>query len=318
MPRILVAAGAALLALTAVLALIIGRPGTKSAATTTTTTTTTTPAASTTTATVAAPPTTTQAQPPPAPVAMSWRSAGAMIWHAGDIDPTWLGQQMKSAGFGWIALYLGGPADPTVPDPGWIERFQLSSGLPVGGWSVLGDDPAHDASVALADIKQFGLAFYIADAEEPYGYTDMSGTSGARFERSRQFVQAFRAAEPTLPAAVSSYCRPDQHDIDWSAWVHGRFEFLPQAYVNALGTSVAPAACVRGAAHWFPRKAVHPTVASYQGILGFVSPQRYAALLHAAGTSGFSIFPAEVGLSDHDWQAYGAAISTLGIAQKPG
>lgn len=317
MPRILLVTGAALLALTVLLAVTMRHSGTGSAVPATTSTsaappTTTAPL----TTPLPSPPTTTQALP--APVSMSWRSAGGMIWHASDIDPTWLGQQMRAAGFGWIAVYLGGPEDPGTADASWIQRFQAASGLPVGGWSVLGDDPAHDVASSVSQIKQFGLAFYIADAEEPYGYTDMSGKSPGRFARSRQFVQAFRAAEPTLPAAVSSYCRPDEHDIDWSAWVHGGFQFLPQAYVNALGASVAPAACVEGAVQWFPKSAVHPTVGSYQGALGFVSPERYATLLHQAGTSGFSIYPAEVGLSDQDWQAYGAAIASLGIAQKSG
>lgn len=320
MPRILLAAGAALLAVTAVLALTLGRSGARHVALTTTAapppTTTTTSVPVTTTATTTQAPSPPPA--PPAPVSMSWRAAGGMIWHASDIDPTWLGQQMRTAGFGWVAVYLGGPADPPTADAGWIERFRTASGLPVGGWSVLGDDPAHDAAAALALIRQYGLAFYIADAEEPYGFTDMSGTSAARLARSRQFVQAFRDAEPTLPAAVSSYCRPDQHDLDWSAWVRGGFAFLPEAYVNALGAQVAPAACVQGAARWFPKSEVHPTVGSYQGAHGFVSPERYAALLHAAGTTGFSIYPAEVGLSDRDWQAYGTAIASLHLAQRPG
>jgi hypothetical protein len=36
--------------------------------------------------------------------------------------------------------------------------------------------------------------------------------------------------------------------------------------------------------------------------------------LQAAGTTGFSIFPAEVGVSEQDWQAYGTGIARLGIA----
>jgi hypothetical protein len=127
-------------------------------------------------------------------------------------------------------------------------------------------------------------------------------------------VQAFRAAQPSLPAAISSYCRPDQHDLDWATWAQAGFVFLPQAYVNDLGPKGSPAACVTGATKFFPRSDVHPTVGSFSGTFGFVAPARYARLLAQAGTKGFSIYPAEVGMSDQDWHAYGTAISSLGLA----
>jgi hypothetical protein len=320
-PRILLALGAALFAVAVILALTL-RGGSKKARSVTVTVpthpATTTVAPPPTTAAPPPPPPTTTAPPPPSPpVAMSWQDAGGMVVHPADVDPTWLGQTMRAAGFGWIALFLGGPGKPAPPDPSWIARFRAASGLPVGGWSALGPDPAADAAAALQLIKQDGLDFYIADAELVYGYTVGRSTSGSRYERSRVFVDAFRAAEPKLPAAVSSYCSPDQHDIDWSTWANAGFDFLPQAYVNDLGMRLAPAACVLGAAHWFPKSRVHPTVGSYAGMRGILSPQRYAALLHAAGTVGFSVYPAEVGMSAEYWQAYGAAITSLGIAKRP-
>jgi hypothetical protein len=246
---------------------------------------------------------------------MSWQHAGAIVWHLEDVDPGWLGRQMRAAGFGWLAVFLGENDGVTPPDPGWISRFQLASGLPVGGWSVLGDNPAQDAGDAVQLIRRDALAFYIADAEAPYGYTDGTTRSVARLRRSQAFVTAFRAAEPTLPAAVSSYCRPDQHDLDWGAWARGGFAFLPQAYVNDFGAAAAPAACASAAAPYFPRSQVHPTVGSYQGVHGFVPPAELAHLLAVAGTTGFSIYPAEVGMSAQDWQAYGRAITGLHIAR---
>jgi hypothetical protein len=251
--------------------------------------------------------------PPPAPaVAMSWRNAGGLVWHAHDIDPTWLGQKMRAAGFGWVAIYLN-----DAPDADWIARFRAASGLPVGGWSVLGGYPQHDATVASQYIRTNSLAFYIADAEEPYGYTDMGTTSSTRFARSRVFVTTFRKLQPTLPAAVSSYCRPDQHDLDWSAWVNGGFDFLPQAYVNDFGMAASPSACANGAAKWFPRSKVHPVVASYAGMRGLVSPEIWGRLLKAAGTTGFSIYPAEVGMTDQSWAQFGETLVQAQLAAKP-
>ncbi|HEY2326860.1 MAG TPA: hypothetical protein VGH52_05190 [Gaiellaceae bacterium] len=309
MPRILLAAGTALLAIAIIVAVLLHHGPSRATEVTvsvparTTTTTTTTTA------------TTTIAPPPAAP--FSWRGAGAIVVHLGAVGPTELGDALRSAGFDWVALYLGGPDDPVTPDPGSLYRLRLASGLPVGGWSVLGEDPAGDAARAASVVQQDGLAFYIADAEEPYGYTDVSGLSGARYARSEQFVTAFRAAEPSLPAGLSSYCRPDQHDLDWGAWASAGFVFLPQAYVNDFGAAVSPSACVLGAAKWFAAANVHPTVGSYAGTRGLVSPARFVHLLVQAHTTGFSIYPAEVGMTPQGWETYRNAITALGIAKRP-
>jgi hypothetical protein len=303
--RILLAAGAVLLVAAAILAVVFRhRPHVAKTVTVSIPAHTTT-AAPTTTAPPPAP------APPPPTVAMSWDNAGGFIVHPGSIDPAQLGHEMHDAGFGWLAIDLDGL------DANWIERFRLASGLPVGGWSVLGEDPAADAAAAAQAVDTGGLAFYIADAEAPYGYTQGATQSDERYARSRKFVDAFRAAEPSLPAAVSSYCRPDEHDLDWAAWVKGGFVFLPQAYVNDFGRRAAPTTCARAAAKWFPPAQVHPTIGSYQGTRGVVQPATWIALLRAAPTTGFSIYPAEVGMSPENWQAYGAAISALAAKPAP-
>src|SRR4051812_9225683 len=117
MSRILLAAGALLFALALVLALTF-RPAKNAVTVTvgvlgrsTTTTRTVTAPKKTTTAKAPAP------APPPS-VPFSWSNAGALIVHPADVDPAWLAQQMRAAGFGWVALDL----DP-APDPGWIARF---------------------------------------------------------------------------------------------------------------------------------------------------------------------------------------------------
>ena len=234
---------------------------------------------------------------------MSWDHAGAIIWHVHDSDPTWLGRTMRASGFGWVAVFLGEAGRPDPPDPGWISQFRAASGLPVGGWSVLSANPAKDAADVASLIRADGLSFYIADAEAPYnGYP----------ERSQAFVSSFRAAEPTLPAGLSSTC--DAQGVGLSAWARAGFAFLPQAYVNDFGRAVAPAACVRSAAPFFPRSAVHPTVACYQGMRGYVTPAQFARLLAQAGTTGFSIYPAETLVNPADWQTYAQAIASTHIA----
>jgi len=198
---------------------------------------------------------------------------------------------------------MGGPAPLAAPPPGWAERFEAASGLPVGGWSVLGDAPGEDAAAVAQVLRSRGLSFYIADAEAPYN---------GRPDRSQAFVQAFRVLEPTLPAALSSFC--DADGLGLGAWAKAGFDFLPQAYVNDFGSSVAPRACVRAAARFFPPSRVHPTVACYGGRQGYIPPAQFAQLLAQGGTKGFSVFPAETLVRPEDWQAYAQAIGSLHIA----
>jgi hypothetical protein len=91
---------------------------------------------------------------------------------------------------------------------------------------------------------------------------------------------------------------------------------LPQAYVNDFGASVSPSACVSTAAPFAPSQ-IHPTVASYHGQKGWVTPQQYSQLLAQAGTTGFSVYLAETNMPAASWQAYGQAIKSLHIAARP-
>ena len=64
----------------------------------------------------------------------------------------------------------------------------------------------------------------------------------------------------------------------------------------------------------FAASDVHPTVGSYRGQKGYVSPQVYAQMLAQAGTTGFSVYLAETNMNAQYWQAYGQAIKSLHIA----
>lgn len=248
---------------------------------------------------------------------MSWRDAGAFVWHPSAIDPAVLGRELRANGFGWAAVSIqDGTSTPPV-DPVWLERFRAASGLPLGGWGALRSDPVREADLVHTLIARYGLDFYVADAEAEYGYTGPAGPSGARFARSAAFVGEFRKLEPDLPAAVASYCRPDEHDLDWKAWSTAGFDFLPEAYVNDLGVAASPATCVSGAASFFPAERVHPIVGMYLGKLGLGDAGTYARLLRQAGTAGFSVYLAEQGMTNAKWAAFGKAIRSLGIAARP-
>lgn len=275
------------------------------------------------------PPVATEPQPPtpepqpPAPPAplpppsqpFTWQAAGAFVWHETDVSPEALGSELREAGFGWVALLLhdGLTEDPVEGD--WVRRFREASGLPVGGWGVLREEPAREAALADALLGRHGLDFYVANAEAEYGYTAADGRSPERFGRSAAFAGAFRSMRPEFPAGLSSYCRPDLHDLDWGAWSARSFVFLPQAYVNDFGSRVAPAACALGAGAHFRTVSVHPTVGMHPGVRSSLGVSRYAHLLERAGTVGFSVYLAETRMTRDDWLALGQAAGSRGFAR---
>jgi hypothetical protein len=256
--------------------------------------------------------------PPPtgAPSAeMSWAGAGAFVWHETDVAPETLGQQLRGNGFSWVALIIHDGLARDAIEGDWVRRFRAASGLSVGGWGVLRTEPEREAELAHRLLDHYGLDFYIANAEAEYKFSNDDGLSSERFGRSQRFVERFRALEPETPAAVSSYCRADRQDIDWRAWRGSGFAFLPQAYVNDLGSDASPGACAEGAATFFATRAVHPTIGVYTSQGEAPNLEHYGALLQEAGTVGFSVYLAETRMHGRDWITLGNAIAERKIAR---
>lgn len=256
-------------------------------------------------------------RPPPPTSRSLWQGAGAFVWHETDVAPEELGRQLREAGFAWVVVLVhdGTTIDPIADD--WARRFREASDLPVGGWGVLRTDPEREAELAHELLDRYSLDFYVANAEAEYKYSGDDGQSGERFERSQRFVEAFRALEPDIPAALSSYCRPDRADIDWDAWTVSGFAFLPQAYVNDFGAAASPESCLDGATEFFAARQVHPTVGVYESLVADATTARYAELLEEAGTVGFSIYLAETRMHVTDWGLLAEAIDESKIAMEP-
>jgi hypothetical protein len=256
---------------------------------------------------------------PPTGVPFDWSHAGAFVWHETSLDPSALGRTLRAAGFGWVALRVhDGLAEDPVEDD-WANRLKAASGLPVGGWGVLRTDPRLEAELADRLLARDGLDFYIANAEAEYEFSGPSGPDGERAGRSARFVGAFRSLRPApFPVALSSYCRPTLHDIDWASWQGAGFAFLPQAYVNDFGEDVAPAACAAAATGIFAPSNVHPTIGVYEGQRGTIGIGTYVGLLEAAGTVGFSVYLAETGMTEASWSALGEGIRNRGVAAPVG
>ncbi len=241
------------------------------------------------------------------------------MWHETDVEPTLLGRVLRDAGFGWVAVRV---QDGTVEDPvqaDWVYRFRLASGLPVGGWGVLRTEPEAEARLGSELVTRYGLDFYVANPEVEYEFSGADGPSDERSGRSSRFVGTFRTLRPSpFPLGLSSYCRPDHHDIDWASWRRAGAAFLPQAYVNDIGEEGSPPACVAASREVFARDEIHPTIGMHIGLRGTVDVATYVDLLVRAGTVGFSVYLAETRMTDADWRALGSAIDQRGIAARPG
>ena len=86
----------------------------------------------------------------------------------------------------------------------------------VGGWGVLRTEPEAEARLGSGLVARYGLDFYVANPEVEYEFSGADEPSYERSGRSSRFVATFRTLRPSpFPLGLSSYCRPDHHDIDW-------------------------------------------------------------------------------------------------------
>jgi hypothetical protein len=249
----------------------------------------------------------------------AWHGAGVFVLNEGHLDPAELGRTLRANRFRWAVVILHDGLAVDAVEPDWIRRFRAAAGpdVSLGGWGVLRERPEAEAALAAELVERHDLGFYVANAELEYKLSGDGPQSPERYGRSRRFVDAFRARLPRLPAALSSYCRADQQDLDWGTWRDAGFHFLPQAYVNDFGSGFSPGACAAGAAGYFPGDRVHPTLGTYPSAFR-VTAEQYVSMLATSPTTGFSLYLAEVDMTTAKWQAFGrAAAAEAGMAKWP-
>lgn len=211
--------------------------------------------------------------------------------------------------FAWVAFEVhdGLTALPINPE---FLRLTREAGLVTGAWGALRTEPAQEAALASQLVRDGGYAFYVADAEDAY----KADAPGGVFDRSPAFVKAFRALEPDLPAALTTYGAapaPYVLPIDYAAWRDAGFSLLPEAYTNVSPVNRPDRAVAHAVRAGWPVASVHPVI----GVYGGYAASRYVPQLEAAGTHGFSVFLADR-MQDADYAALGAAIER-GLADPP-
>jgi SnoaL-like domain len=147
-------------------------------------------------------------------------------------DPGSIAAQAKSAGLSHLVVKVadgtmiyngtwGDPKDYTTP----VINALRALGIQVWGWHyVYGDNPAGEASVAIARIRQYNLDGYVIDAEKEY---KDSGKKAA----AKRFMTQLKTACPDLEIALSSYRYPSLHpQIPWAEFLELCTINMPQVY----------------------------------------------------------------------------------------
>jgi hypothetical protein len=221
------------------------------------------------------------------PSAAIWNRAGVFV---GDTHafpgPSTLAEALAANGFSWIAIQIHNGLVSRRVDQSWLSVFR-AHGLAVGGWGVELKHPRREARLAAQLVGRYGLDFYIADGEASYKI-DTGGVWG----RSAAFTRTFRALEPTLPAAFTTYGAPTctcVFPIDYAAWRRTHFALLPQAFYNQFREYRPDRTVAHALRAGWRRSEVHPVVGVYHGF----PAARYVPLLRRAHTVGFSVFVAE-------------------------
>jgi hypothetical protein len=220
-------------------------------------------------------------------------------------DAPTVATQLETNHFTWIALHIDDVGTLEWTDPSWIPTMR-AHGIQVGIWGVEGGNPIAGAGIADFVLRTFSLDFYIADAEGPYEGKKRS----VGWERSSMFVRAFRAVQPTIPAALvtlGAAKAPWVLPIDFAAWRNGGFDLLPEAYYNQFPGYRPDLTVAHAVRAGWPLSRVHPVI----GVYHHYPAARYVPLLQNLGTRGFSVFLGDQ-MTPADYVALsGAAAQTL-------
>jgi hypothetical protein len=180
--------------------------------------------------------------PVPAPPASSYdifSRAGVMIAESTSSFPAGaFGPLLRENHFSWVAVQIvnGEGVNEESAWDGWIAAWRCYVPY-VGAWGVNRTSPEAEADLAAEKVAGHDFAFFIADAEQEYKYSQDADYCGECFERSGRWIAEFRSrlagyGLTDLPVALTSFGRVDLADLDWRIWSDSGYHFLPQAYWN--------------------------------------------------------------------------------------
>lgn len=227
----------------------------------------------------------------PAGAAGVFAGKGMWIWEGARTSAEQLCSELRGAGYEWITVKAQDGAGPTSDNtPETIDAYRAAAAnhqlrFTIWGYLYAIHPPEEEAANALRLIADYHAAGYIADAEAEY--------EAATSPVSKRFCRAFRAKRAHFPAAISSFGRIDQHPgLDWGAWKHAGFVFMPQAYA-CDNARLDPRDCVSQAERFWPRSRQYPTLGTYAGVVTHLTGRQLAASVKGLLVPGINLWDAQ-------------------------
>lgn len=218
-------------------------------------------------------------------------------------------------------------------------KFLTDAKIKVGGWHFALADPRDEANLFAEQLTKYKMSFAVVDAEGAHD----GNWPGGNPDRSKTFVDAYRAKKPKLPSALTTFggapapwvlghVRDDEKGTPYynmgpmrfAPWWKNNFRFLPQAYPQIEGAlHYEPVECVKHAirAGW-PLSWVHLMFGIYaekwsdgsiHGMSGDAYIARYKAARRLGVGKGFQTFLSETML-DKDYLALVKILDVNGLA----
>lgn len=164
---------------------------------------------------------------------MTLQGKGIFIWQIPNCengDPKAIADVAQSARFSHVLIKVADSIYPYNIYAG-VDRVPAvasalrTRGIQVWGWHyVRGDNPLGEAEIALERIRTLNLDGYVIDVEGEYK------EYGKRAAAST-FIDRFRASQPGITLALSSYRYPSYHpQIPWREFLKGCDLSMPQVY----------------------------------------------------------------------------------------
>lgn len=207
--------------------------------------------------------------------------------------------------------------------PGWGENIRPEfvqtmhrRGIQVVGWGFnYGLNTVGEATVAIAQVKQFDLDGWVTDGEGVFDAHPNAVTN------ARLLTGTIKRALPSLPLGVCGwafYFNPRKLTVPWhpKAVLHAQMEHadvgIPMQYYDGRGAEVARAYVQSSLAQWkqITNKPIVPACRAYNGDNGYTDPagiQSQAGEALKLGSAGYTAWSLEhlVKLPDV-WSAFAA------------
>jgi len=166
---------------------------------------------------------------------MSLKGKGIWIWKIPQCEggnANTIATVAANAGFSHVLIKIADAASAYNIDkttgkdliPAVVDAVR-AKGLQVWGWHyVYGYNPSGEASIAVSQVKKYGLDGYVVDAEIEYQQTGREAVA-------RSFMSAVRSGLPSTPIALSTYRWPSYHKtFPYVAFLEKCDYNMPQVY----------------------------------------------------------------------------------------